>query len=325
MSQKRAAEDSYGDKASGVDFFSDIHKQKSSTAPSSDTCDTGGRDILNNVSSILSHPLCLPLFYYLNDDDMEKTADVPLPLYLEPLIDVNVSSDHDSIFSDAVQELQNEHSNSRKPGSLKLSETAITQKIEEKINASNGSFNKRPNVNQLSFTATREDDVGEHGSAALLDMMFKKKQQDEINDTMMILEFGIGHGQYYKKLNQLDTYLQKTTFEKHILMAVVTIETTTDKKYTSMYIGLFFCQKRHDNSNDIRKTLLWQSSSVKVVGDSNGVLSTSKLFGKLLKATENYIHWINNPSNEPYQYFSSNCCKIHDQVRDCRVIYRTSM
>jgi cyclophilin family peptidyl-prolyl cis-trans isomerase len=320
MSNKRSNANSHSGEGSGVRGGNVLrvlctgNSNTSSTTPSANASHDGGRGILRDTTSVLSHRLCLPLLYYLNESDI--TTDNPggivsLPLHRRPIAH---SSEYDSIFSNAWRDLQ--HEEQQEP----FTENDLTTKIVDKINSIQ---------NSPSFTAKSQFFIT-GTSTGYIDILLKKQDDGNNDRPVMIMEFGIGHKHFYKKLDQINNYLQNIRFDEHILMAVVTIEevntvdtveevntgTTSNNNYTSMNTGLFFCENDNDPSR-IRKTLLWKSSSVvRDNDDKNGVTSSSKLFGKLLNATENYIHWTMNKSDdEPtYQYFSSNCCKIGDQV-----------
>jgi hypothetical protein len=307
----KASQSSSGRKRSDGSTGTGSKRSNSSIVPSANSCHGGGLQILSDTSSLLSHPLCLPLLYYLNEevieiDDHQQIEQ--LPLYRPPID----SLDYDTIFITAWTDCERELE-AGKP----IKEAKLTKKIKLIINNTQ---------NTRSFAAESQYTVTGSNNSGNTDILLRKITDSKSTICpVVIMEFGMGHQQFYKKLDQLNHYVKMVGFDEHILAAVITIgnmsnddnNNNNELSSTNMNIGLFFCCKRHDSS--IRKTLIWKASS------GNGVDACSKHFGKLLKATENYIHWTKQSSSASYQYFSSNCFKIDNQVRDCRVIHHASM
>jgi hypothetical protein len=277
------------------------------------------------LRSVLTHPLCLPLFYVMHDikHDDENNANLPFrELLVEnaTLVPGVTKLLFDHVLLNALH--TNQIWNLFKRGLPRIpKEVTITQRIVKHCNELNES-------GTISFFAKGEVFVAnkEENARGRTDIVFTDTVIGEIKITpLMVIEVGLNGSQWWKKFDQCIRYLdvmsdpierQVVVFTRPLLMSVITIDngvSVNDVFVTK--IAVFFCHppRRDDNILLHRVTLLWHSVSK---SRDEALIN----FGKVLEVTAHFQRWVNDTTDYAnkfdYEYFSSNCCRLGDRVRN---------
>jgi hypothetical protein len=204
---------------------------------------------------------------------------------------------------------------------LRADEVSLTNRMNAKINEEN----------LMDFTSFAEafiPKVDGYCAPGRMDVVCMPKGWDNVNgdaeSPVVIFEFGLDGKLWWKKLDQGVRYLQslciqndtgKFLFKKPILLVVITIDKSTINKVDNLVevkMGVLLCTRRNtdDEKDTFRLSILWQS-------ETSSVKQGSEMFGRLLRVASDFQEWRAKkpPTSCEYQYLSSNCCKVKDQVR----------
>jgi hypothetical protein len=207
--------------------------------------------------------------------------------------------------------------------SLPEDKNFITEKIVENCNAI-----KDPNGDVIFFARGQIILTNSNDNKAIPDIFFTDEDTtiegySKEFRPLMIIEVGMKGEEWWDKFDQCVQYLdmmselkenQLVTFDRPLLMSVITIDkdnTTGDIK--KLKIGVFFCHPKREQMST-RVVLLWHKVSTDMEDASNS-------FGKVLEVTTHFQKLVNETTRDlsselKYEYFSSNCCKTGNRVRD---------
>jgi hypothetical protein len=273
--------------------------------------------IQERLRSVLSHPFCIPLLCVMHN--------------LKPVFAANGAA---LTFSGLLEETKNLVQESTKVlfnavledslGNVDddANERTITKKIKENCNAISD-----PNRVVTFFADDQIFLKNINGNTARPDIFFTDedttiKGYSTKFTPLMIIEVGMKGEEWWDKFDQCVQYLdmmsqleenQLVTFDRPLLMSVITIDKdNTNGKLTKLKIGVFFCHPKREQMST-RVVLLWHNVSTKMEDASNS-------FGKVLEVTTHFQKLVNETrdlsSELQYEYFSSNCCKTGNRVRD---------
>jgi hypothetical protein len=276
--------------------------------------------------SVLSHPFALLLVFVLNQKEILDIINTFISE--EGRRAEYLNTDTDNILK---QVFNSSDCSSTVTEVFQQSVTDTSNTTEKKITKSAVELLKE--LETLPFEVEGEqhvksEEVGQENlkamAKAFIDIVVKEKTTAQKSYTpLMIMEVGMNHSEWWKKVDQCIKNLNmmaapahdsKVRFDKPLLMAVATINRVErngsyDANNVTVLMALFFCRPKNDKSK-FRMTLLWHSEG------------SCDLFGKLFMDVSKFQHLVKKyKENEElltdlfqYQYFSSNCCKIGDKV-----------
>lgn len=274
-----------------------------------------GENMVNkNLRSVLSHPLALPLLWALHGRDLSTLT------YLSKESTFgNADTAFDNIFEDSVNAWQ---SNNESKG---RTEKELTKLVSAKFDADR---------NNISITSKNEayTKSGKE-KRGYIDIIFSPKTADGDADAdadkapLAIFEFGVGHKNWWKKLDQCRKYWSiknnDLIFNKPFLMVILTIEVYKEDFTEDMTVklGTFLCSPKASKtdeaqvSSDYRLSLLRHSYST-------GLTEASKEFGRLMRATSDFNRWRgeststnqDDSDNYSWSYLGPNCCKVKTNI-----------
>jgi hypothetical protein len=282
------------------------------------------------LRSVLTHPLCLPLFYVMHDmkHDDENNANLPFhKLLVENATLVPADTKH--LFNHVLLNALGTNKIWNLADSVLFWipwEVTITQRIVKRCNQLNDN-------GSISFFATREvlvaineDDVKGQTRFLFTDMKISTQNTENEFTPLNVIEVGLDGSQWWKTFDQCVRYLdgmcdpeegQAVVFTRPILMSVITIDSdmSADGVFVAK-IAVFFCHPPRRDDNKLvqqRVALLWHSVSTSWD-------EASINFGKVLEVTAHFQQWVKRPRDYAdtfgYEYFSSNCCRLGDRVCD---------
>ena len=302
-----------------------------SSSSSSTTNDTGRYELDSRLSSVLSHPFCIALLWKFHDKSLHDDSD-HFPFHNIKLFhsrEHGNNNDHmdqwNKVLSSAWEKKAEGSETWNKTNQSNVKETSLTSHIVSHINE----FKKR------NFEAHCETYVSNKGiegnniqeGSGRMDIILTDEKEIPVNGCtpLMVIEIGLNGKNWWGKLGQCAKYVNlmvadKTIhFDRPLLMSVITID--TNESEASVQIGVFFCRRRcannSSNHSNFRMTLLWHTAC-KAIDDA------SKHFGKILQITGEFNEWLKhgiglfsgNDDILKYEYFSSNCCRIGERVRE---------
>jgi hypothetical protein len=278
----------------------------------------GRHEIQNRLCSVLSHPLCIPLFCVMHNQQ-PVFADNGAVLTFSGLLEETRNLVHEStkVLFNAVLE------DSLRNVSKDANERTITEKIVENCNAI-----KDPNRVVTFFARGQITLTNINDNTAIPDIFFTDKDTTIKGYStkftpLMIIEVGMKGKEWWDKFDQCVQYLdmmselkenQLVTFDRPLLMSVITIDKdNTNGKLTKLKIGVFFCHPKRGEMCT-RVVLLWHNVST-------NIKDASISFGKVLEVTTHFQKLVNETTRDlsselQYEYFTSNCCKTGNRVRD---------
>jgi hypothetical protein len=274
--------------------------------------------IQERLRSVLSHPFCIPLLcvmHNLKPDFAANKAALTFSGLLEETRDL-VQESTKVLFNAVLQ-------NSLRNVDDDANETTITKKIVETCNVI-----KDPNEHVIFFADDQIFLKNINGNTARPDIFFTDedttiKGYSTKFTPLMIIEVGMKGEEWWDKFDQCVQYLdmmsqleenQLVTFDRPLLMSVITIDKdNTNGKLTKLKIGVFFCHPKRGKVST-RVVLLWHNVST-------NIKDASISFGKVLEVTTHFQKLVNETTRDlsselQYEYFTSNCCKTGNRVRD---------
>jgi hypothetical protein len=281
----------------------------------SDVSHSQGRSTFHSsMRSVLSHPMCLPLMYFMYE---EKPHGLPLDIRInrEELFDT-FKQKFDSVLEDEWNKARN-----RKD---KVHEATLTTNITKRLN------NMETTTGNLPFQAQSETVIDSTTHSGKIDIILFDRTFDGDTDAkfpFMVFEFGMNHNDWWSKFEQCTQYTkmlykqQEVKTDQPILCVVITIDpnesTNNGTKQVITKMGVFFCRPKWvknisgKDSLDLRVSLIWNSKSDDLKGGA-------KQFGKILEVGAIFQSLrrdeVNLSNVYEYEYFSSNCCKIGNMV-----------
>ena len=271
-SSNRKSRNDNTDNSADADSNSNSKKRKAlknktaSAAPSSSAnADRGFEGTNVNLRSPLIHPIGIPMASLLNDASLSLSI-----LYDESWKDLDINHDElqkyrttsrpeplgvrDNIFASAVSKWSTDQE--------KDLTNNIKAEIESRMNDNTLEGYEENDVNSL--TVSSEQQV--NGGKGILDFVVLKKNGDKIDKTkrsvVMIVEFGINHNIWWKKMHQMLLYVkmlsentdENVVFDQPILLTVITVnQRDTKSEYSTINkasdTAKDFAAKRHNNSN----------------------------------------------------------------------------
>lgn len=289
--------------SSGRSQSSKSRKRNSTDSPSGSANNENGRWVLQDrLRSVLSDPLGLPLLKMLHgenpDDEKLGCLAQKSNFYEDQKLDLTA---FDAIFREAVEEWCKNQA--KKEPQLT---TILSQKIE------NENKNKH-----LAFFSGKEVNV----DGSRIDILLSPSKQ---GTPLAVVEVGRHGSEWWAKLSQVVKYLDMMLgkpkesplqFQKPLLCAVLAIEGEDDGQQLEVKLGVFLCRPKCTGgiANSFRMTLLWHSKTEEIE-------KASEDFGKLLRVTSDFGRWRDGDDamgSNKYEYFSSNCCKVGENVSRC--------
>ena len=280
----------------------------------------------HRVCSVLMHPMGLPLLIHLNDVPSESYSDHHLPYIRDALNnyqqlctdDVN---NRNHVFAATVLDWQD-------GCEVDLTSKLVTDMTMLRLGNQYG-------------TTSRDDEVGMKVDKCIIKFLFRdsQKKQDASSSVVAIIQFGIAHGNWWKKQDQLLKYVLHNNpggsdvFDGPILLSVITIDkgvensstqqtfelnlqTITENKlnmkdmHFEARFGVFLCTPK--GGDDFRLALLWRH-------ETKTLVDASMQFGKVLYAVQlcSYLMEYCKANQETirYEYLGPNCCKFGTSVR----------
>lgn len=306
-------------------------KRNSSDSPSGSATNDHGRDFVDDrLRSVLCHPLGLPLLHAFNGGD---PGTLPCLAKKRAALSDKCHATLDNLLLESVLDWREQRQ--KVQGAKKVGEEYLTKKVAENIEALSSqqllSFHALPEV-----SLTPKSETAPYGRIDILLTPAKHKDVSNESAPYAVIEFGLQCDDWWKKLDQNAKYLNKMVegnlssncliFRQPVLLAVVTLDfegnstmdTTNGTNGTDnlrFKIGVFLCSRKDpDDRNDkFRVSLLWHDKS-------SDLETASKFFGRLLRVTHDFQHWISENDDTTqghYQYLSSSCCKCkHRDGRD---------
>jgi hypothetical protein len=205
----------------------------------------------------------------------------------------------------------------------------VSEMFKESVNDNNNtteiqitkSFVEKIQTKKLPFEVTGQkglkiefvDETTEY-----VDVMIKNhtKHDNQSYTPLMVMKVGMNHREWWTKVDQCTKYLEmmisgtgdsQIHFTIPLLMAVSTI----DREKGTIRLAVFFCRPKC-NDKQFRMTLLWHSKgSFELIGKLFHDVSKFQQLIKIHKESEEQLTTFLN-----YTYFSSNCCRIGDKVRE---------
>jgi hypothetical protein len=278
----------------------------------------GRHEIQNRLCSVLSHPLCIPLFCVMHNQQpvfADNEADLTFSGLLEETR--NLVQESTKVLFNAVLE------NSLRNVSKDANETTITEEIVENCNAISDQ-----NGDVIFFARGQKLLKNINDNKAIPDIFFTDEDTTSAENTekftpLMIIEVGMDGEEWWDKFDQCVQYLdmmsqlkenQLVTFDRPLLMSVISIDKDNENgDIDKVKIGVFFCHPKRGKMST-RVVLLWHNVS-------NNLPDASISFGKVLEVTTHFQKLVNDTTRDlsselQYEYFSSNCCKTGNRVRD---------
>ena len=291
----------------------DLKRSKSDAPYASATNDNGYRELNERIRSVLSHPLGVALLCAFHDNAKIKGD---LPSWL------NHFGKHkdNKMYQDLLEESVTEWRKMKPPTIEKNLTELITDKINSKSNAVLASH-------QVKLTDKSKYPLG------VMDILVGKPivvGTAKEKTSSLVIEVGLDGLDWFKKFDQAIKYLkimcqeedfqEKISFQKPLLLAVVTLGKEGKGDDTNFQMGVFLCSRKISQSNtfddNFRVSLLWQSRT-------KSLTEASKLFGRTLAIAELFGKDRDKFENgvEGYEYLSSNCCRIEDKVLKIRFAF----
>jgi hypothetical protein len=283
--------------------------------------DHGMNTLDRTIRSVLSHPFCLSLVYFIHKAE-EQNGINPLPFDLRRSRSdvINMfTHKYDSIIAIAWNESFQKMN--------KVLKSTLTSTITLLVN----DMQEQKQIT-LPFLATSQKEVQFDNVNEKIDIVLESTRNDSTKIPYMIFEFGMDHDQWWSKFNQGVKYVemiykQSLQNDTPLLMVIVTIDpksgtsnnnnstdnTDNNDKTVETKMGLFFCRPRWtgEGFKGLRISLIWNSNSEKL-------LKGSQQLGKVFEVATLFKSCLEDIDQKDlyrdYEYFSSNCCRIGDKV-----------
>ena len=286
-------------------------RRNSSNTPSGSANNENGQSKLDKrFRSVLCHPLGLPLVSAFHGEDPQK-----LP-HLGQVSEYYNSSGkdndrYDDVLKSAIEEWRT--------GERK--ETKLTTKLKDIINSNNEIPLKAEGETGLRGAKIKVRGAKIKGR---VDLTFFHKSDVDATRPLMFVEVGRDGADWWKKFDQGVKYVdikyetgQQQTFKEPLLLAIMTVEDDIQRSRGHAELGVklavFLCTKRKEDNKkeNVRISLLWHSRTSQLEDGSDA-------FGRLLRRVCDFSSWIPKLEKEmkslKYEYFSSNCCRVDDEV-----------
>ena len=280
---------------------------KSSNSPSSSSNNDHGQSQLDkHLSSVLCHPLGLPLVSAFHGKDPGE-----LP-HLRQESNFFSSKGEDKKYDNVLQSAVNKWRPGRRGKKLETNLTSILR----------GLIQDTVCKDEILLKAKKEYPVSETSKKGRVDIALCKGS----NAPLLFLEVGLKGADWSKKFDQIAMYVRMKyaegkheTFKGPLLVAVMTIDDAKQSKLRNqafrIKLAVFLCTRKskEDNENEesFRMSLLWLSKTCKLKDGSEA-------FGRLLRRVCDFSSWMakveKGKNALKYEYFSSNCCRVDDDV-----------
>jgi hypothetical protein len=293
---------------------------------------TAHYELARRLRSVLSHPLCMPLLYALNDYSKQG-----LPFTESPLDRWIPNAENKALFNgvlvNAIKEWRKDNI---------FTQNHLTRAIGTECNKVKARLDK--SSPGFPFVACCKAQTDRQTNA--MDLLFTthdKMSTDATNTApctpLMMIRVGLNDEQWWNEMKDcienVDMLCDVPTdtsfcFDQPMLLSVVTIdhpqiENVHPSDRCNVRMAVFFCPRQDpDTKSGVQKvkfvmTLLWLATS-------DTLEEGSTLFGKLLEVPVNFQKWIDHEESKlvehfEYEYLSRTCCKLGNRVSEIQTIF----